>query len=151
MIPVVVEDWTPGNDNTEVEIDEEGSGEWWDNLSAMEVALIALLTVMILLLSMVIIGRMRKSNYNPLDYATPNWELQNEDWSDDSYATPMAPEVDFGETLMPAADSIRSTSMPAPTPQNNVPMDDLESLAGDLLDAPMNTKSDDPFNLDDLL
>lgn len=151
VIPVVVEDWTPGNDNTEVEIDEEGSGEWWDNLSAMEVALIALLTVMILLLSMVIIGRMRKSNYNPLDYATPNWELQNEDWSDDSYATPMAPEVDFGETLMPAADSIRSTSMPVPTPQNNVPMDDLESLAGDLLDAPMNTKSDDPFNLDDLL
>ena len=151
VVPVVVEDWTPGNDNTEVEIDEEGSGEWWDNLSAMEVALIALLTAMILLLSMVIIGRMRKSNYNPLDYATPNWELQNEDWSDDSYATPMAPEVDFGETLMPAADSIRSTSMPAPAPQNNVPMDDLESLAGDLLDAPMNTKSDDPFNLDDLL
>ncbi len=151
VVPVVVEDWTPGNDNTEVEIDEEGSGEWWDNLSAMEVALIALLTAMILLLSMVIIGRMRKSNYNPLDYATPNWELQNEDWSDDSYATPMAPEVDFGETLMPAADSIRTTSMPAPTPQNNVPMDDLESLAGDLLDAPMNTKSDDPFNLDDLL
>ena len=151
VVPVVVEDWTPGNDNTEVEIDEEGSGEWWDNLSAMEVALIALLTVMILLLSMVIIGRMRKSNYNPLDYATPNWELQNEDWSDDSYATPMAPEVDFGETLMPAADSIRTTSMPAPAPQNNVPMDDLESLAGDLLDAPMNTKSDDPFNLDDLL
>ena len=151
VVPVVVEDWTPGNDNTEVEIDEEGSGEWWDNLSAMEVALIALLTAMILLLSMVIIGRMRKSNYNPLDYATPNWELQNEDWSDDSYATPMAPEVDFGETLMPAADSIRTTSMPAPAPQNNVPMDDLESLAGDLLDAPMNTKSDDPFNLDDLL
>ncbi len=151
VVPVVVEDWTPGNDNTEVEIDEEGSGEWWDNLSAMEVALIALLTAMILLLSMVIIGRMRKSDYNPLDYATPNWELQNEDWSDDSYATPMAPEVDFGETLMPAADSIRTTSMPAPAPQNNVPMDDLESLAGDLLDAPMNTKSDDPFNLDDLL
>ena len=151
VTPVVVEDWTPGNDNTEVEIDEEGSGEWWDNLSAMEVALIALLTAMILLLSMVIIGRMRKSDYNPLDYATPNWELQNEDWSDDSYATPMAPEVDFGETLMPAADSIRSTSMPAPAPENNVPMDDLESLAGDLLDTPMNTKSDDPFNLDDLL
>ena len=42
----------------------------------MEAALIALLTAMILLLSMVIIGRMRKSNYNPLDYATPNWELQ---------------------------------------------------------------------------
>ena len=148
---MVVEDWTPGNENTEVEIDEEGSGEWWNNLSAMEVALIALLTAMILLLSMVIIGRMRKSNYNPLDYATPNWELQVEDWSDESYATPMAPEVDFGETLMPAANSIQSTSTSPSSPQPTAPMDDLESLAGDLLEGSASKKSDDPFNIDDLL
>ena len=152
VVSVAVEDWAPGNENTEVEIDEEGSGEWWDNLSAMEVALIALLTAMILLLSMIIIGRMRKSSYNPLDYATPNWELQVEDWGDDSYATPMAAEVDFGDPLMPAASSIRNTSTPAPSPQSTtVPMDDLESLAGDLLNEPQSKKSDDPFTLDDIL
>ncbi len=151
VVPVAVEDWTPGNENTEVEIDEEGSGEWWDDLSAMEVALIAVLTLMIVLLSMIIVGRLRKSSYNPLDYATPNWELQVEDWSGDSYATTMSPEVDFGDTLVPAATTIQSTSPPTNSQQSSASMDDLESLAGDLLGEPENKKSDDPFNLDDIL
>jgi len=63
----------------------------------------------------------------------------------------MAPEVDFGETLMPAADSIQSTNTSPSSPQPTAPMDDLESLAGDLLEGSASKKSDDPFNIDDLL
>ncbi|MEE2758889.1 MAG: hypothetical protein VYA86_02795 [Candidatus Thermoplasmatota archaeon] len=153
VVPVAVEDWTPGTENTEVTPDEAGSGEWWNDLSAMEISLIALLTLMIFLLSMIIVGRLRKSRYNPLDYATPNWELQVEDWGGDTYATEMSPEVDFQDTLMPAATSIRSTEA-SPTPSSSqipIQMDDLESLAGDLLGETTSKKSEDPFNLDDIL
>ena len=52
---------------------------------------------------------------------------------------------------MPAANSIQSTSTAPTSPQNTAPVDDLESLAGDLLGDPTSKKSDDPFNIDDLL
>ncbi len=114
----------------------------------MEMALMAVLTLMILLLSMIIVGRLRKPAFDPLQHATPNWELQVEDWGGDNYETTMEPAVNFEDTLMPAATTIREAP---PSTSGPPPMDDLESLAGDLLDASSDTKSDDPFNLDDIL
>ena len=120
-------------------------------MSVGEIALIAMLSLLILLLSMVIVGRLRKSNFDPLEHATPNWELQVEDWGGDNYATTMEPEVDFESTLMPAATTIRDTPAPSRTSPSRVPDGDLESLADDLLDSPASKSSDDPFDLDDLL
>ena len=152
VIPVTVEDWTSGSQNSNVDIDEEGSSEWWDELSPMEMALMAVLTLMIILLSMIIVGRLRNSNHNPLDHATPNWELQVDDWGGDNYETTMEPEVNFEDTLMPAATTIRETT---PPPSNITPsptsVDDLESLAGDLLGEPEKKDSLDTSFLDDLL
>jgi hypothetical protein len=149
VTPVAVEDWTPGTDNSNVEIDEEGSGDWWNELSPMEMALMAVLTLMIILLSMIIVGRLRKPAFDPLKHATPNWELQVDDWGGDNYETTMEPEVNFEDTLMPAATTIRDTT--TPTTSSSPPMDDLESLAGDLLGEANEKKSEDPFNLDDIL
>ena len=148
---VEVQNWTSDSQGAGVDIDEEGSGEWWSDLSAMEMAIIAVLTLMIVLLSMIILGRLRRSNYDPLQHATPNWELQVEDWGDDNYATPMEPVVDFGETLMPAATTIRNTESPSAQTSAPAALDDLESLAGDLLSDSQNKSSDDPFDLDGLL
>ena len=149
VTPVAVEDWIPGTDNSNVEIDEEGSGDWWNELSPMEMALMAVLTLMIILLSMIIVGRLRKPAFDPLKHATPNWELQVEDWGGDNYETTIEPEVNFEDTLMPAATTIRDTT--TPTTSRPPPIDDLESLAGDLLGDVDEKKSDDPFNLDDIL
>jgi hypothetical protein len=150
--PVAVEEWDPDNPNTGVEIDEEGSGEWWNELNPMQVALMAVLTLMIILLSMIILGRLRKARYDPLEHATPNWELQVDDWGGDNYETTMEPQVDLQETLVPAATTIReTTSQPSRTTSPPTSVDDLESLAGDLLDE---TKKEDPMDfsfLDDLL
>ena len=152
VLPVTVDAWDPNNSNSEVEIDEEGSGEWWDNMSAMEMALMAVLTLMIILLSMIIIGRLRKANYDPMEHATPNWELQVEDWGGDNYATTMEPEANFADTLIPAATTVQETSTPSPGRTNpTVPDEDLESLAGDLLGEAESKDSVDPFGLDDLL
>ena len=148
VTPVAVQDWSSDSLGSDVEIDEEGSGDWWNQLSPMEMALMAVLTLMIILLSMIIVGRLRKPAFDPLQHATPNWELQVEDWGGDNYETTMEPEVNFEDTLMPAATTIREAS---PSTSSPPPMDDLESLAGDLLDASPDTKSDDPFNLDDIL
>ena len=64
----------------------------------------------------------------------------------------MEPEVNFADTLVPAATSIRTTS---PPPGLNTPattsVDDLESLAGDLLGESDNKDSVDTSFLDDLL
>ena len=149
VTPVAVEDWVPGTDNSGTELDEEGSGEWWNQLSPMEMALMAVLTLMIILLSMIIVGRLRKPAFDPLNHATPNWELQVDDWGGDNYATTMEPEVNFEDTLIPAATTIRDTT--TPTASNLPPIDDLESLAGDLLGDSGVKKSDDPFDLDDIL
>jgi len=148
VTPVAVQDWSSDSLGSDVEIDEEGSGDWWNQLSPMEMALMAVLTLMILLLSMIIVGRLRKPAFDPLQHATPNWELQVEDWGGDNYETTMEPAVNFEDTLMPAATTIREAP---PSTSSPPPMDDLESLAGDLLDASSDTKSDDPFNLDDIL
>jgi hypothetical protein len=140
------------NSNSDVEIDEEGSGEWWDNMSAMEMALMAVLTLMIILLSMIIVGRLRKANFDPMDHATPNWELQVDDWGGDNYETTMEPEADFGDTLMPAATAIRGTTTQSPSRTIIIVFDDdLESFAGDLLGETETKDSADPFGLDDLL
>jgi len=104
---------------------------------------------MIILLSMIIVGRLRKPAFDPLNHATPNWELQVDDWGGDNYATTMEPEVNFEDTLIPAATTIRDTT--TPTASNLPPIDDLESLAGDLLGDSGVKKSDDPFDLDDIL
>ena len=150
--PVAVDEWDPSNPNSGVEIDEEGSGEWWNELNPMEMALMAVLTLMIVLLSMIILGRLRKARFDPLEHATPNWELQVDDWGGDNYETTMEPQVDFEETLVPAAATIRETTPPpSQTPSSPAPVDDLESLADDLLDE---TKKEDPMDfsfLDDLL
>ena len=150
--PVTVDAWDPANPNSGVEIDEEGSGEWWNELNPMEVALMTVLTLMIILLSMVILTRLRKARYDPLEHATPNWELQVDDWGGDNYETTMEPQVNFEETLVPAATKIReSTPPPSQTSSPPASVDDLESLADDLLDE---TKKDDPMDfsfLDDLL
>ena len=150
--PVAVEEWDPENPNAGVEIDEEGSGEWWNELNPMQVALMTVLTLMIVLLSMIILGRLRRARYDPLEHATPNWELQVDDWGGDNYATTMEPQVDLEDTLVPAATTIRETT-PPPTSRPSEPAqaDDLESLADDLLD---DTKKEDPMDfsfLDDLL
>ncbi len=152
---VTVEDWSSESQNSGVEIDEEGSGEWWDELGPMEMALMAVLTLMIVLLSMIIVGRLRKSNFDPMEHATPNWELQVDDWGGENYETTIEPvesEVNFEEPLMPAATTIRDT---APSSSNitpsSVPIDDLESLAGDLLGDTNNADSLDTSFLDDLL
>ena len=150
--PITVDAWDPNNSNSDVEIDEEGLGEWWDNMSAVEMALMAVLTLMIILLSMIIIGRLRKANYDPMDHATPNWELQVDDWGGDNFETTMEPEADFGDTLMPAATTIRETTTQSPSRMTTtVPDEDLESLAGDLLGETETKDSADPFGLDDLL
>ena len=64
----------------------------------------------------------------------------------------MEPEVNFADTLVPAATSIRATS---PPPGINTPVttsvDDLESLAGDLLGESDKKDSVDTSFLDDLL
>ena len=64
----------------------------------------------------------------------------------------MEPQADFEETLVPAATKIRETTTPASqTSSPPASVDDLESLADDLLDE---TKKDDPMDfsfLDDLL
>jgi hypothetical protein len=152
VTPVTVDEWDPNNVNSNVEIDEEGSSEWWDNMNAMEMALMAVLTLMIILLSMVIIGRLRKSNYDPMDHATPNWELQVDDWDEGNHTPTMKPEVDFEDTLMPAVTAIRETTpQPSRRTPTTVPDEDLESLAGDLLGDSQNKDSADPFGLDDLL
>ena len=151
VTPVPVDDWSSNSADSGVEIDEEGSGSWWESLSVGEIALIAMLSLLIFLLSMVIVGRLRKSNFDPLEHATPNWELQVEDWGGDNYAATMEPEINFEETLMPAATSIRETPPPSSISSTRVPDEDLESLAGDLLDNPASNGSDDPFDLDDLL
>ena len=148
VTPVAVQDWSSDSQGSAVEIDEEGSGDWWNDLSAMEMALMAVLTLMIILLSMIIVGRLRKPAFDPLQHATPNWELQVEDWGGDNYETTMEPEANFADTLMPAATTIRETTSSTSSPP---PMDDLESLAGDLLGGSVDKKSDDPFNLDDIL
>ena len=150
--PVTVDAWDPTNPNSGVEIDEEGSGEWWNELKPMQVALMTVLTLMIVLLSMIILGRLRRARYDPLEHATPNWELQVDDWGGDNYATTMEPQVDLEDTLVPAATTIRETT-PPPTSRPSEPAqaDDLESLADDLLDE---TKKEDPMDfsfLDDLL
>jgi len=151
VTPVPVGDWSSNSVDSGVEIDEEGSGSWWESLSVGEIALIAMLSLLIFLLSMVIVGRLRKSNFDPLEHATPNWELQVEDWGEDNYAATMEPEINFEETLMPAATTIRETPPPSSISSTRVPDNDLESLAGDLLDNPASNSSDDPFDLDDLL
>ena len=150
--PVTVEEWDPNNPNAGVEIDEEGSSEWWNELNPMQVALMTVLTLMIVLLSMIILGRLRKARYDPLEHATPNWELQVDDWGGDNYATTIEPQVDLEGTLVPAATAIRETTLPpsrtTPPPSS---VDDLESLADDLLD---DAKKEDPMDfsfLDDLL
>lgn len=158
---VRVDPWVPGTSTGgEEEQTEEGSGAWWEQLTPMEVALIAILSMMIMLLTLVIVVRLRKPRYNPLEHATPNWALPVEDWSDDGYASPLPPEVDFADTLMPAAASIQAAA-PAPVEDPNTglssqpaaaPVDDLDSLAGDLLGG-TTPKSDgvDTSFLDDLL
>jgi len=158
VAPVAVDEWDPNNPNTGVEIDEEGSGEWWNELKPMQVALMTVLTLMIVLLSMIILGRLRRARYDPLEHATPNWELQVDDWGGDNYETTMEPQVDFEDTLIPAATTIReATSPPSSTPSSpsrttqTVTDDDLESLAGDLLGKTETKDSADPFDLDDLL
>ena len=151
VTPVEVRNWTSDAQGLE-DSNVEDSGEWWNELSPMEMALMALLTLMILLLSMIIVGRLRKPSFDPLEHATPNWELQVEDWGGDNYATTMEPEVNFADTLVPAATSIRATS---PPPGINTPVttsvDDLESLAGDLLGESDKKDSVDTSFLDDLL
>jgi hypothetical protein len=151
VTPVEVQNWTSSTQGIE-DANVEDSGEWWNELSPMEMALMAVLTLMILLLSMIIIGRLRKPSFDPLDHATPNWELQVEDWGGDNYATTMEPEINFGDTLVPAATTIRDTSSPPTikTP-STTSIDDLESLAGDLLDEPESKDSVDTSFLDDLL
>ena len=151
VTPVEVRNWTSDAQGLE-DSNVEDSGEWWNELSPMEMALMALLTLMILLLSMIIVGRLRKPSFDPLEHATPNWELQVEDWGGENYATTMEPEVNFADTLVPAATSIRATS---PPPSINTPVttsvDDLESLAGDLLGESDKKDSVDTSFLDDLL
>jgi len=152
VTPVAVDEWDPNNPNAVVEIDEEGSGEWWNELNPMQVALMTVLTLMIVLLSMIILGRLRKARYNPMEHATPNWELQTEDWGGENYETTIEPQVDLEDTLISAATTIReTTSTPSRTTSPPVSVGDLESLAGDLLDEP---KKEDPMDfsfLDDLL
>jgi hypothetical protein len=149
---VSVQNWTSDAQGSDVGIDEEGSSDWWNELSPMEMALMAVLTLMIILLSMIIVGRLRKANYNPLQHATPNWELQVEDWGGDNYETTMEPEVNFGDTLMPAATTIKETvPPPANFTPSSPPADDLESLAGDLLGESAKEDSLDTSFLDDLL
>ena len=148
IVPVIVEDWSSDSQNQNPSTPEEGAGDWWAEMSVMEIALMVVLTLMIILLSMVIIGRLRKSNYDPLEHATPNWELQVDDWGGENYETTIEPEVDFEETLVPAATTIREATT---TPSTSVPNEDLESLAGDLLDESQSKDSADPFGLDDLL
>ena len=150
VAPVTVDAWDPSQVNSDENIDSEGEGEWWNELNPMEMALMAVLTLMIILLSMIIIGRLRKSRFDPLEHATPNWELQVEDWGGDNYATTMEPQVDFEETLMPAATSIQENT-PSPVTRSPAPVDDLESLADDLLDQPQKKESVDTSFLDDLL
>ena len=133
---------------------EEGSGAWWEQLTSMEVALITILSMMIMLLTFVIVLRLRKPRFDPMLDATPNWSLQVEDWSDGGFATELPPDVDFANTLMPAAAEIKSSaasdeSFASPSP---APLDDLDSLAGDLLSGPAPKRDDmDTDFLDDLL
>jgi len=151
VLSVPVDNWTASSDQSGIDIEEEGSGAWWDGLSALELALIAMLSLMIVLLSLIVVGRLRKPKYDPLQHATPNWELQVEDWGDDNYAVPMQPEVDFAETLVPAATSIERAPQPTSnyTPATGV-VDDLESLSSDLLGESKKESVDTSF-LDDLL
>ena len=161
MVPV----WQPGQASAEDEdLNEEGSGAWWQSLSVMEIALLAILAAMIALLSLILVVRLRKPRYDPLKHATPNWELQLEDWSgDDGTGTPMTPEVDFADTLIPAASSIESTPTVATTPssvdsnagfapRNTTPESSIDDLANDLLGNASSKGDDiDTSFLDDLL
>ena len=87
-----------------------------------------------------------------------------EDWSgDDGTGVPMTPEVDFADTLIPAASSIESTSSVATTPnsvdsnagfapRNTAPESSIDDLASDLLGNTSSKDDDiDTSFLDDLL
>jgi hypothetical protein len=136
---------------------EEGSGAWWEELSTLEIALIATLLSMILLLALVLVVRLRRPRYNPLDHATSNWELQLEDWSDPEFSNPVVPEA--GELteppgLVPQASPppqsiVDSNAGFAPKPE---PETNLDDIASDLLDmtTSKSTEIDTSF-LDDLL
>ena len=111
VTPVEVPVWSPSQVDGEGDGDstEEGSGAWWENLSVLEIALILTLTAMILLLALVLIVRLRKPRYDPLDHATPNWELQVEDWSDSNSDAPLGLDLNFEDTLLPAAARIEAS------------------------------------------
>ncbi len=143
----------------DVEGDGSGEGEasqWWEAFSSFELVAISLLSLMIILLSLVLVIRLRKPRFDPLDHATPNWELQGDDWADGG----LSENVDFAATLLPAAESITSvTTAPqvksdtAPAPP--IPADvheSLDDLAADLLvDSPKKDDEVDTSFLDDLL
>ena len=150
--------------------DVEGSGpgegestQWWSVFSTFELLAIVLLSLMILLLSLVLVIRLRKPRINPLDHATPNWELQGDDWGDGD----VVGGIDYGATLLPAAESITGAASPpvsasAPTSTQTslaatgttTPVgtdDSLDDLAADLLgDSPKKDEELDTSFLDDL-
>ena len=93
-----------------------------------------------------------------MDHATPNWELQIEDWDDGEAGSPMDPDIDFEETLIPAASEIKAQSTPATqaassfAPSTSVPSTDLDEIAEGLLEGTKSkTKELDTSFLDDLL
>ncbi|MEE2758733.1 MAG: hypothetical protein VYA86_02000 [Candidatus Thermoplasmatota archaeon] len=161
VTPVEVPVWSPSQVDGEGDGDstEEGSGAWWENLSVLEIALILTLTAMILLLALVLIVRLRKPRYDPLDHATPNWELQVEDWSDSNSDAPLGLDLNFEDTLLPAAARIEAsktapvsdevTSIPSVV---STPSTDLDAIAEGLLDdTKPKSKGVDTSFLDDLL
>ena len=163
--PVRVEPWEPGKVTTPSdEQTEEGSGDWWKELGAMEIALIAILSMMILLLSMIIVIRLRKLSFDPLEHATSNWALQVEDWSDEGHGLPMDPDSDFDSAVTPAAESTEAAAAPPTDPNTGFApevspapvaplddLDDLDDLASDLLGTGKKDDVVDTSFLDDLL
>jgi hypothetical protein len=160
--PVRVEPWEPGKVTTPSEEQtEEGSGDWWKELGAMEIALIAILSMMILLLSMIIVIRLRKPSFDPLEHATSNWALEVDDWSDGGLGLPMDPDSDFDSAVTPVAESTEAAAAPPTGPNAGftpevspapiAPLDDLDDLASDLLGTGKKDDVVDTSFLDDLL
>ena len=137
--PVHLAPWVPGEDGGgDGTGDEETSGGLLDLFGDIEMVIIALLGMLIGVLLLVLIARLRRPRYNPLDHASPNWGLPVENWDDDPFALPpsAAPEVDYAATLMPAASNLAQNTVAPPPGYDTAPVDPNAGFARPASPAP---------------